>query len=174
MKFESTIKNFDNNNLGYGPYIIIPNEIYDKMLPLTTDKRIKCTLNNTITVSRAMSPKNDFHYILLNKEILKKLKITFGEVVSVEIQPDVSKYGMEITEEMEEVLFSDPDGSDLFHRLTPGVQRSLIYMINKIKSSQLRIERSFVILEHIKKMKGKVDGKILQQDFRDFREKYKM
>ncbi|MEZ4854357.1 DUF1905 domain-containing protein [Flavobacterium sp.] len=174
MNFEGVISSFDDNNLGYGPYIIIPEAIYEKMLPQTTDKRIKCTLNNSLTVSRAMSPKGDFHYILLNKEVLKKCKLEIGDEVSVIIKPDESKYGMEITEEMEEVLYSDPEGSKIFHQLTPGTQRTLIYIINKIKSSQLRIERSFVILEHLKKMKGKVDGKILQQDFKEYREKFKI
>lgn len=173
MKFDGVINSFGENNLGYGPYIEIPQDIYEKMVEKTTDKRIKCTLNNTITVSRAMSQNKGMYYILLNKDVLKKCKIDIGNAVQVELQPDTSKYGIDITEEMEEVIFSDPKGNDLFDTLTPGAQRSLIYIVNKIKSSQLRIERSFVILEHLKKMKGKVDYKILQQDFKDYRNKMK-
>lgn len=173
MKFKGILKAFEENSLGYGPHFVIPNDIFEKMIKLAPDKRIKCTLNNKLTISRAMSPKGDINYILLNKDIVKKLKIDFGDEVSLELQPDQSKYGIDITEEMEEVLYSDPEGAALFDKLTPGVQRSLIYIVNKIKSSQLRIERSFVILEHIKKMKGKVEYKILQQDFKDFRNKMK-
>ena len=173
MKFKGILKAFKENSLGYGPHIVIPNNVFEKMLELVPNKRVKCTLNNEMTVSRAMSPKGNINYILLNKDIVKKLKIDFGDEVSVELQPDQSKYGIDITEEMEEVLYSDPEGNDLFDKLTPGVQRSLIYIVNKIKSSQLRIERSFVILEHLKKMKGKVEYKILQQDFKDYRNKMK-
>jgi len=169
MEFDAVISSFDYNELGYGPHIVIPETIFEKMLQLSPNKRVLCTLNNTLTVSRAMSPKDGYHYILLNKDVLKKCGFVSGSPVHVELQPDVSKYGIDITEEMEEVLFSDPDGSDLFHKLTPGVQRSLIYLINKIKSSQLRIERSFVILEHLKKMKGKIDNEILRQDFKEYR-----
>ncbi len=171
MKFDAVIHSFDNNNLGYGPYFEIPLHVFEELNEKTTDRRVKCILNNSVTISRAMSPNKGIYFILLNKDILKKCKVDIGDVVHVELQADVSKYGMDITEEMEEVLYSDPDGSDLFHKLTPGVQRTLIYMINKIKSSQLRIERSFVILEHLKKMKGKVDGKILQEDFKEYRNK---
>lgn len=173
MKFDTVISTFDINELGYGPHIIIPEKIFEEMILLSPNKRILCTLNNTLTVSRAMSPKDGYHYILLNKDVLKKCGLENGSPVHVVLQPDVSKYGIDITEEMQEVLYSDPDGSDLFHKLTPGVQRSLIYIVNKIKNSQLRIERSFVILEHIKKMKGKVDGKILQQDFKVYRNSMK-
>lgn len=173
MKFTGILKAFDENSLGYGPHIVIPNAIFEKMLIESPSKRIKCTLNNEITVSRAMSPKGDIHYILLNKEVLKKCKLAIGDEVDVELEPDVSKYGIDITEEMEEVLFSDPEGNNLFEKLTPGVQRSLIYFINKIKSSQLRIERSFIILEHLKKMKGKIDNEVLKQDFKEYRNKMK-
>ena len=169
MKFTGNILTFGNNSLSHGPYIIIPDDIVQEMLKITTDKRVKCTLNNTITVSRAMTLKDNFYYLLLNKEVLKKCNCTIGGNVIVELQPDTSKYGIDITEEMEEVLFSDPEGNNLFQKLTPGMQRSLIYMINKIKTSQLRIERSFVILEHLKKNKGKVNSELLHQDFKDYR-----
>lgn len=173
MKFQGKIDSFAENNLGHGPYIEIPEDVYKKLLKTTIDKRVKCTLNNTITVSRAMAPKGNFHYILLNKEVLKEIKINVSDAVLVELQPDESKYGMPISEEMEEVLFSDPDGSNLFHKLTPGVQRTLIHVINKFKSSNLKIERSFVILEHLKKNKGKIDFKLLQEDFKNYRNNMK-
>ena len=37
----------------------------------------------------------------------------------MELQPNESKYGMPISEEMEEVLYNDPEGSAIFHKLTP-------------------------------------------------------
>lgn len=173
MKFQAKIKFFDENNLGHGPYIEIPEAIYQELLKITTEKRVKCTLNNTITVSRAMAPKGNFHYILLNKEVLKEAKISVGYLILVELEPDESKYGMPISEEMEEVLYNDPEGSVIFHKLTPGAQRTLIHIINRIKSSNLKIERSFVILEHLKKTKGKIDFELLKEDFKNQRNNMK-
>lgn len=173
MKFQGTINSFGENNLGHGPYIEIPEAIYQELLKITTDKRVKCTLNNKITVSRAMAPKSDFHYILLNKEVLKEAKLSLGDSVLVPLKPDESKYGMPISEEMEEVLYHDPDGSVIFHKLTPGAQRTLIHIINKIKSTNLKIERSFVILEHLKKTKGKIDFELLKEDFKNQRNNMK-
>jgi hypothetical protein len=111
--------------------------------------------------------------LAFNKEILKESNINVGENIVVELQPDVSKYGMPISEEMEEVLYNDPDGSILFHKLTPGAQRTLIHVINRFKSSNLKIERSFVILEHLKKTKGKIDFKLLKEDFKNQRNNMK-
>jgi Domain of unknown function (DUF1905) len=140
MKFTTTILSFDEHILAYGPYFKLPKEETLAFLEKhQNNKRIKCIING-LTIDRAISRKEDFFYILLSKEVLKQLKVNINDSVSVSIQTNTSKYGVDITEEMEEVLFQDPDGSDLFHKLTPGKQRSLIFFINKIKSSQLRVE----------------------------------
>jgi uncharacterized protein YdeI (YjbR/CyaY-like superfamily) len=110
---------------------------------------------------------------LLNKEICKKLNFKVGETITIELKKETAKYGLPISEEMEEVLYSDPDGAMLFNKLTPGKQRTLIHIVNKIKSTQLKIERSFVILEHLKKLKGVLDYEILKQDIKDYRDKMK-
>ena len=111
--------------------------------------------------------------ILLNKEICKKLNCKIGDSLSIELKKETAKYGLPISEEMEEVLYSDPDGTVLFNKLTPGKQRTLIHIVNKIKSTNLKIERSFVIIEHIKKLNGNLDYELLQQDFKDYRNKLK-
>lgn len=171
MKFTGFLSVFDESSLSWEKHIPIPDTIFTEMLKIADDKRIICTLNNTLSFHCAMMPKGSFHYILVNNETFKKLKLQVNDEVSVEITKDDSKYGINISEELEEVLFSDPDGSALFHQLTPGKQRSLIHIINKFKSSQLRIEKSFVVLEHLKRQKGVLDFKKLNADFKEFREK---
>lgn len=173
MNFQVEILSFGENNLSYGPYFVIPSDLVEAHLKTTTTKRVTCILNASISIDRAITLKDDFYYILMNQEIMKKLKVNFGDTIEIEMQPNVSKYGMEINEELEEVLFQDPEGSDLFHKLTPGKQRSLIFYINKIKSSQLRIERSFVIMEHLRNYQGKLDEKQLREDFKNFKNKFK-
>lgn len=168
MKFTSEIQSFGKHDTFIGPYFIIPTDIATELLKTTTDKRVKCVLNNEIIIPRAISKKEEKYYILINQDLLKKMDLTFGDKINVELFPDISKYGMPISEEMQEVLFQDPEGEKLFHNLTPGKQRSLLFYINKIKSSQLKIERSFVILQHLKNNNGKLDIERLQQDFKNF------
>jgi Bacteriocin-protection, YdeI or OmpD-Associated len=168
MKFTTTIEAFITESTNYGPFFKIPNAIAEALLENTKDKRVQCILNNEITIPRAISKKDDFYYVLMNQEILKKLQLDFGSVISVTLSPDVSKYGMPICEEFQEMLLQDPEGETLFDKLTPGKQRSLIFYINKIKSSQLKIERSFIILEHLKNNKGKLDHEKLQQDIKNY------
>lgn len=169
MLFQAEILSFGENNLGYGPYFVIPTDLVEAYLKTTTTKRVKCTLNNSLTIDRAISLKDTMYYILINQPILKTLGVSFGDTIEVQLIADASKYGVEITDEMTEVLYQDPEGRTLFHKLTPGKQRSLILLINKIKSTQLRIEKSFVILEHLKKQNGKLDFEQLNEDFKKAR-----
>lgn len=171
MKFKGFLSSFDEHSLSWEKHIVIPDAVFVEMLKTATDKRIICTINNSVTYHCAMMPKGSFHYILVNNELCKKLKLQLNDEVAVEIIKDDSKYGMNISEELEEVLFSDPEGSLLFHQLTAGKQRSLIHIVNKFKNSQTKIEKSFVILEHLKKQKGVLDFKKLNDDFKEFAQK---
>jgi hypothetical protein len=171
MKFTGFICVFDQNSLSWEKHIPIPDVVFNEMIKTATDKRIVCTLNAAFSYHCAMMPKGTFHYILVNKETCKKLKLNVNDEVEVEIVKDDSKYGMNISEELEEVLFSDPEGSAFFHLLTSGKQRTLIHLINKFKSSQTKIEKSFVIVEHLKRQKGLLDFKKLNEDFKEFAQK---
>ena len=172
MKFNGQVCSFDDNALYWELHIPIPPDIFEKLHKEAKDKRVVCMLNRNFSFHCAMLPKGTFHYILLNREISKKLNLHLNDDVEVELVKDESKYGMALSEEMEEVFLSDPEGSDLFHQLTPGKQRSLIHIVNKFKSSQLRIEKSFVILNHLKNRNGILDFKGLNADFKNFKNRF--
>ena len=108
---------------------------------------------------------------MLSKDKIKKINLDKNNEFLVEIIPDTSEFGAEMTEEFQEVLESDPDGKMLFDKLTPGPKRSIIFLISKTKSTTLRIEKSFVFLEHLKKNKGKFNPILYQEDCKVFREK---
>ncbi|WP_395052668.1 hypothetical protein [Flavobacterium sp.] len=111
---------------------------------------------------------------MLSKEKIKELKLNINDEISVEIIADKSEYGIDISEEFQEVLDSDENGKILFEKLTPGKQRSLIYLMNKTKNTTLKIEKCFVILEHLKRNKGSLDLELLNQDFKNYRNQQKL
>lgn len=144
------------------------------MIEIAPDKRIICTLNNCIVFHCGMLPKKHYHYIMLSKERIKTLNIYINDDFLVDIIPDTSEFGMNNSDEFQEVLESDPEGKLLFEKLTAGKQRSIIYLLSKTKNSQLKIEKAFVFLEHLKRDKGKFDPIVYQEDCRIFREKFKI
>jgi hypothetical protein len=169
MKFTANISRFKESEVFWTSIIIIPEEIFLEMLKIALNKRIICSVNNSISFHCGMLPKNTFHYIMLSKEKIKILNLKINDEISVEIFPDKSEFGMEMCEEFQEVLFSDPNGNSLFEKLTSGKKRSIIYLISKTKNSQLRIEKSFIFLEHLKRNKGKIDFRIYQEDCKNYK-----
>jgi hypothetical protein len=171
MKFKANISRFEESTVFWTAVIIIPEKIYQEMIKLSTDKRIICTLNETLTFHCAMIPKKPNHYIMLNKEKMATLNLHNNDDIMVEIFPDKSTFGIDISEEFQEVLLQDDVAENLFKKLTPGKQRSLIYLITKIKNSQTRINKTFVILDHLKRNNGTLDFKVLNEDFKNFNSK---
>ena len=167
MKFSGIINHFEKNALAWHIHIPIPADIFQKMLIDSPNKRIICNLNNSHVFHCAMLPKGVFHYILLNTEICKKLQLKPNDTVMVEIEADKTKYGINISEEMLAVLDSDDVGKILFEKLSPGILRSTIYLLNKVKNPQSRIEKTFVVLDHLKRNKGVLNFKILNEDFKN-------
>jgi uncharacterized protein YdeI (YjbR/CyaY-like superfamily) len=112
-------------------------------------------------------PRGDgTHFININKELRDQLKLRVGMEVTATLQKDESKYGLPIPEELQELLIQDPEGDRLFHALTPGKQRSLIYIVGKPKQSETRIKKAVVLIEHLKANLGKIDFKRLNEDMK--------
>ena len=95
---------------------------------------------------------NGSGYISINSKRLKQLALHAGSEVWVKLQKDESKYGMEVPEELEELLQQDHEGKRRFEGLTPGRQRYIIHYVAGVKSSQLRIDRAILLIENLKKL----------------------
>ena len=127
-------------------------------------KRVVCTINGSLSFQCALMPWGEIFYIIVNKEKRDSVGIEGGDVVNVELVKDESKYGLPMPEEFQEVLNQDADGDRLFHELSPGKQRSLIYMVSNIKNIDKRIQIALIILEHLKENGGKVISEQLYND----------
>lgn len=90
-------------------------------------------------------------YIAVSKARMKELDLHFGDEVNVEFTKDFSDFGHEFPIELNEVLKQDPDAHERFFNLTPGKQRTLIYYILQMKTSDKRIERSLLFMNNLKR-----------------------
>jgi alpha-L-arabinofuranosidase len=140
------LQKFDNGM----HYIIISPQIVTEITQ-NSNNRVICNLNDKINFHCAILPKKEGgHFINIGTNICKKLKLTTGDVVVATFEVDKSDYQFEMPEEFKEVLLTDVEASNAFHCLTAGNQRSLIYMVTLVKSSDKRIERALKIAEKIK------------------------
>ncbi|MEM8527938.1 MAG: YdeI/OmpD-associated family protein [Bacteroidota bacterium] len=171
QEFTSSIRQGDST-LGWHFTIPVIKDIAEKFTE--NDRRVMCSINGEKAFHAAlMSDGRGDYFINLNKERRKKLGIVVGEPIQVVLTEDESKYGMPMPEEFEELLMMDDEGSSFFHALTPGKQRSLLHLIGKPKSSDVRLKKAIVINEHLKNNQGKLDFKQLNQDFKDYNQQFK-
>lgn len=129
-------------------------------------RRVVCTINNSESIQAALMPFAGDFFIMINKGVRSRLGVVPGDVLDIRLETDTSKYGFPMPEEFEEVLRQDDEGDKLFHALTPGKQRSLIYTVSSAKDIDRRIHTAITILEHLKDNDGKVDNKKLQSDLK--------
>ncbi|MBK7007594.1 MAG: YdeI/OmpD-associated family protein [Saprospiraceae bacterium] len=147
----------------WGAYIPVPSEIA-LMFKQKSISRFICEINHVLTTHSAIMPGgNDTYFILMNKANCKVLKLPFGAELVVDMVEDTSEYGMPLCEELQVLLDEDPDFLSQFRKLTPGKQRNLIYIINKPKSSELRLRTAIAVAGHLAANKGKLDFKMLNE-----------
>lgn len=137
----------------------VPKEIAQPFIQ--EDRRVICTLNKKVDIQVALMPEAGDYFIMLNQEVRKKLKLEEGDWVEVSLVKDESKYGIYTCPEFLEILEQDTEGADLFHTLSPGKQRTLIHVISKPKSSQVRINKGLMIINYLKSTQGALDFKEL-------------
>jgi bifunctional DNA-binding transcriptional regulator/antitoxin component of YhaV-PrlF toxin-antitoxin module len=150
-------------------HIPVPEDIYLFFKEQGIDRVIVRYMKKVERPAAFLSDGQGMHYFMINKAEAKTLGLQIGDELEVEVQEDKSKYGMPMPDEMLEVLKQDPEADRYFHELSPGKQRSLLYVLGKPKLSQTRLEKAIITCEHLKESQGKPDFKVLNQSFKNSR-----
>ncbi len=115
------------------------------------NKRAICKLNNQVEFHCAIMPKKEGgHFVNVGLAICKKLGLKEGAKVAASFSIDKTNYQFEMPDELKEVLATDGTAKKLFHSLSEGNQRGLMYLVTQVKSVDKRIERALKIVERLK------------------------
>jgi len=161
IRFEATLEKL-SDEFGWH-YVAVSRQVSDAFGFKGNARRVVCTLNGTVEYQCALMPKAGDFFIIVNKKNRDRLGIIAGDKVRVELIRDESKYGLPMPEELREVLDQDPEGDRLFHALTAGKQRTMLYYIGKWKDIDRRIHYALTVVEHLKRN----DGKIILEELGD-------
>lgn len=167
FQFEATLH--DSESKIYQTHIIVPSDIASGLLEEGSKRvvAIVSTEGESVEYQCGLIPRGKGKtVIMVNKDIRTKLRIDAGSNVRVRLRKDESEYGLEMPEELAELLRQDGEGSRWFHALPEGKQRTLIYIVSSMKNSTRRIERALTIVEHLKAREGGVDYKQLNHDLK--------
>ncbi|PHI18556.1 hypothetical protein CEQ90_17185 [Lewinellaceae bacterium SD302] len=140
----------------------IPAAEVEELLSHTTDRRVICTLENGYSWGAALlHAKGGNYFINASKSVRKSANLVPDQQVTLSLEPDTSEYGMPVAEELVELWAFDQEAFDVFHTLTPGRQRSLLYRIQQPKTSETRAKRAVQFMEYLKNTGGILDYKEL-------------
>ena len=168
MEFTSTLEKFEDNLWSHHIPVTVENA---GDLTANKNRRVLCSINDSEPFHCALMPhKLGGYFINVHKELRKKLGLNTGDQLHIKLQKDESKYGMPLPDELKKLFELDDEGNQLFHALTPGKQRTLLYMVGKPKTAQTRIKKAIVIIEYLKFVNGKLDFKELNQAFKQANE----
>lgn len=130
-------------------------------------KRVKVVASfegKSLEIYAALNKWKDGSFsIMFSKNNQKTLGIFPNDYFQIQLLEDTSKYGVDLPEEFEAVMFSDYEAHQIFESFTPGKKRGIIYMIARYKNSQTRIDKAILLCENLKR--GIRDNKELLKPF---------
>jgi Uncharacterized protein conserved in bacteria len=160
QKFPSKLSAFDYNHWQY--HFPVPDEVAISMIR-DDNRRVLAWFEEEGPFHVALMKAKEYWYILVTKNLRKKLGLNEDSLCNILLEQDQSEYGHEVPEEFEVLLDQDEEGQKYFNSLTPGKQRSLIYLVTKVKNPESRMKKSLAILHHLKVAEGKLDFKQLNE-----------
>lgn len=165
FKFSSVLR--ESRNRLWGCHFGVPAAIGNVVLSGGTSRRVVCRLNDSVEYQCALLPDGEGAFLItLNKQRQRELHVKPGSGVLVELWKDNSTFGLPMPEELEELLRQDPAGKQLFFALSPGKQRTLLYIVGKAKDGDLRMMRSNIIIRHLIAHSGRINYRILSSELK--------
>ncbi|MEP1097399.1 MAG: DUF1905 domain-containing protein [Cyclobacteriaceae bacterium] len=158
IELKSTLENFHNKLWSY--YIPISKDIGDQFVE-GDNRRVLCAINGNEPMHSALMHKDGEYTIYVNTELQQKFGIAEGDTVNVILEKDTSEFGIPMPESFEVLLAQDDEGREYFQALTMGKQRSLIYIVQKVKNVDSQLAKGLAIMHHLKEDKGALDFKRL-------------
>lgn len=154
LHFTGTLEK--SHNKLWGSHVRVPKAIAFRLVD-PKSRRVIRTLNGSGEHQCALLPFGDGDFVLsVNKHWCDTLHLEIGSEVRVGLRKDNSKYGLPVPEELKELFRQDKEGSRLFHALTIGRQRTLLYIIGSLGSPDARAWRASIVLRHLRENDGKI------------------
>ncbi len=156
-KYRFTASVHDSGREMGGLYLMLDETVHTTM-GIEKNSRVLLHLGDKAYHRALQLSRNGYNLIVLNRKMAKDHGIRVGAELEIVLEEDQSEFGMGFPEEFAEVLEQDPEGKDLFHRLSPGLQRGFLYYISSAKGVQTRVNRSLHVMTRLRELKA--EGKI--------------
>jgi hypothetical protein len=155
-----------STNTLWGSHLRVPQSVAEKLVR-GGSRRVLRTLNGSEPHQCALLSYGEGTFVLsVNKKWCDVLHLEIGSAVKVSLQQDESKYGLPMPAELNELFRQDREGRRLFHSLTQGRQRTLLYIIGLASDPEARAWRASIIIRHLRENSGKIHYRQLSQSLK--------
>ena len=95
----------------------------------------------------------DCHILGIRKEIREQIAKTFGDEVTVTVEPDTESRRVEVPAELKQAFRTEKEAKAVFERLSYTHQKEYVTWINEAKRAETRQNRIAKTMEMLKKAK---------------------
>ncbi len=113
-------------------------------------RRVLLTVAGVVYRRAIQGGVNELPVIVVGQNILRTIRASEGDEVTLQIAIDPEPDFIELCEEFQAVLDTDSEAAARFYSFTKGKQRSLAYYANSAKRSETRIKRGLELAEKIR------------------------
>lgn len=154
--FTTHLERFEvGNNDSAWQHIVVPQDLA-KEVHASGHSRFVVTLNGTTSWPCAVNVTCEadhqvagISFVYVAKHHLKSANLEPGARVHVTLTPDLSKYGMDVHPDLQEMLDEDPLFLAKFDAMLPGKRRGHLIQINKAKSPATVAKRIAALMAEI-------------------------
>jgi len=146
-------KSFEISITGSYYSILLPIEIIQPFLDKNL-KRVKAKASfegKVFEFHGGLQKRQGNYFMMFGKRYQKELGVFPNDYFQLQFFEDDSTYGVEMPEELDEVLGSDYEAFQIFDSFTAGKKRGIIYAILRYKNAQTRIDKSLILCENLKR-----------------------
>ena len=119
-------------------------------------------------------PREGQFFILINDQRMKQAGVEAGGEVSIALDADHSEFGHNVPESFLMILDQDEEGANYFRSLSMGKQRSLVYLVTKVKNVDSQIAKGLAIMHHLKEEKGVIEFRRLNALIKEYNQRNKL
>ena len=154
--FHTCLERFDvGNNDEAWQHVVVPSELAQE-IHASGHSRFVVTLNGTTSwhcainvTCEAEHQEAGVSFLYVAKHHMKSARLAPGAEVHVSLAPDVSKYGMDVHPELQEMLDEDAAFLAQFDAMLPGKRRGHLLNINKAKSPETVAKRIATLMSEL-------------------------
>ena len=145
--FTATIQNAGEG----GAFVEVP---FDVEAELGSKKpKVKATIEGVPYRGTLVRMGTECHLLLILKEIREKIGKTFGDEVTVTVEPDTEPRVIDIPAELKKAFKTEKEAKAFFDKLSYSHQREYVMWINEAKREETRQNRILKTIEMLKKGK---------------------